>query len=281
MSSDGDGFLDPWLKWGWATRRAAELKSDLDTWSADGTRQEPISHQAEYDARRHCIIWWITESSGYPDRFGLQLGEVVHGYRSCLDHLAWALVKRGTEASRPDSELTSVYYPLATNAAEFTRQIAANNRSPGKLPGVRRADLAIIRRYQPYSGGQRKRRWHCFTALHGMSNKDKHQTIQPVMPIPTGGAFDFSNPRDCEITRRIEKGRAVPLAVGTELTRVYVRKTGPRPRLELDYLVATKPTIPNGIGLYDWLDTTSRHIFELLNEFSGLPPQVRSLAETT
>ena len=63
-----------------------------------------------------------------------------------MDHLAWTLVNRG---KTPASTLSPgaqkrIYFPIYEDRIKFNKAI------PAKLPGVRRADLTVVRRYQPY-----------------------------------------------------------------------------------------------------------------------------------
>jgi len=102
-----------------------------------------------------------------------------------------------------------------------------NSALPTKLPGVRRADIAIVRRYQPYIHEKRKAPNHVFQVLEDLSNADKDQAIQPLVPVPESGSYELlSEPQDCTITRFGGRVKRTTLKEGTELGRIYVRRKG-------------------------------------------------------
>jgi hypothetical protein len=66
----------------------------------------------------------------------------------------WALYKRGTTPNLSKSQERGVYFPIAVTREQFNGWLTGKRP---KLPGVRRADIGVVRRYQPYKGAARYR----------------------------------------------------------------------------------------------------------------------------
>lgn len=103
-----------------------------------------------------------------PVVWGVLIGELIHNFRSALDHLVWELVILETGAP-PVANKTQ--FPVFLTEAGF------NNKRRGEnfLHGVGTEAKAIIKSLQPYSTGEGEDSplWH----LHELSNWDKHRTI--------------------------------------------------------------------------------------------------------
>ena len=175
-------------------------------------------------------------------------GEVVQGFRNSLDHIAWEVVQRGTMENLTSRQEKSVHFPIASTRKAF------NDALHRRLPGVRPADRAIIRRHQPYVTGKRTVAWHCLSTLQTLSNNDKHRTIQPVQILPTGLGFHVTAARDCVPGSRQHGSTAVePLNVGTELGLIRVRRTGPEPHIDVEPTLTTLPATDEHFFLNDWM----------------------------
>src|SRR5258705_166104 len=126
-------FDDPWAKWAWAMSHARTLEDEIND-LADNP-QPLIFGVGQYDSKRHGFRLVALTVDPLPLRWSLILGDIVHGYRSCLDHLAWALVQRGHTPNLSEKKAKLVYFPVATERTVFNKQIVS------MLPGVRRADI--------------------------------------------------------------------------------------------------------------------------------------------
>ena len=266
-----DGLFDSaWFKLGWAVVNAETLEADILVYGVETHGQAPFKTKRRYDAKRHCIILSVAEIDPLPIHWGLQLGDVAHNFRSSLDHLAWALVKRGS-ATLTEAQERRVYFPIAKSPRHF----AAVQKT--MLVGVRRADLAIVRAYQPYKRGKRNLQRHVFSVLDELSNHDKHRTVQPIWSLPDSATWERGDAHDCEITQIVERARRVPLQVDTELARFYVRKTGPNPDIEVKGETTADPAINERVWLRNWIEETVKYTSSLLHEFSEPPPGLEAL----
>jgi hypothetical protein len=265
-------FDDPWLKWLWATENShaldAELKRALQH-ELDSPSTLPFTTAQEYHPEFHGFSVFIDSVRPTPDWWGLWLGDVIHAYRSSLDHLAWILVDRGSTptATLTDTERRKIYFPCAWDRGWF------NSAIKRKLPGCRRADIARVRAAQPYKAGKRRISTHPLTILDTLSNSEKHRTIQPVRRHQETGFYDVSTAVDC-IVRRVKVLPSVELHVGTEIARVYARRTGPNPDIEMKGYMAGTVGVQHGKPVQDFLNETRRYVGGLLAKFSDPPPDL-------
>jgi hypothetical protein len=272
-----DLFDSAWLKWTQAVVNAEVLEDNINTLAGQGVLQMRLGTTQEYDAKRHCII--ITAGPAdvprvFPVHWGLLLGDIVHNYRSSLDHLAWALYKRcGTTVTEKQERF--IYFPLADERIKF------NNSLKSKLSGVRRTDIAIVRRYQPYKTDKRNLDRHVLNVLEDLSNADKHRVIQPIQAVPERAGFKIIRQKDCVVTRWMPRKRRAALEPGTELVRFYVRKTGPEPEIHVEPHFTVDPTVNERFGFEDWGHLTMRYIAQLLSEFAAPPQATRTLLGAT
>lgn len=273
-------FDSPWLKWAQAVVDAEVLEKHINDLAGQGVLQIKIRLAQEYDAKRHCIV--ITAGPEVPRVFpvswGLLLGNIVHNCRSSLDHLAWALYKRGRTPNLTDWQEQGVYFPIATSRDQFNGWI--RGKRP-KLPGVRRTDIAIVRRYQPYTLGKRFVNQHVFRVLDELARADKHRVIQPVQAVPERTRFKVTDVRDCTITRLRPRARRVALEPGAELVRFFVRKTGPNPEIDVEPTFAVDPTVDGRFTFENWANGTLALIKQLLREFAAPPESITTMLRTT
>lgn len=264
-------FDSAWLKWGWAVRHAQALEADLNAYADNPEPKDLYTSRTEYDAKRHCVILRLDTVKPLPPRWGLRLGDVANNFKASLDHLAWVLVHRGS-VTLTTKEKRKVYFPISPSNADFNGRM-----NSGSLRGIRRADRAILRRYQPYARGKRGIVRHCLTPLSRIANDDKHREVRPLWGAPTGGRLEYRNPTDCEITRVPVVAPRVVLQVGAELQRIYVRKTGPNPDIYMEAHLAAKPLLNKHVWLHEWCQTTTGHVHRLLSEFASPPAEIEEL----
>jgi hypothetical protein len=199
------------------------------------------------------------------------MGDVAHNFRSCLDHAAWIVARRGQAPPFTEEQRRAVQFPIVETNAKFNAWMTR------RLRGARRADIAKFRRYQPYQRGARNVPLHCLSILNVLSNADKHRTIQPVWSIANAvklRAYGI----DCDISRMSGPTiRDKPLEINAELVRFYVRKTGPNPDIHMEGDVAVEPGVDFRIPLSQWIAITVEHVGAMLQEFASPPQELQSL----
>jgi len=268
MEHDPRLFESAWLKWAWAKAHAETLKAYLQVWGNDPKRWTRIGMATRYDPKHHRFNVYVMELPSLPIEWSVVIGDIGHNYRSCLDHIAWAIVRRGTKPPDTLSEYdqSRVGFPIYDDRIKFNRGVKT------MLPGARRADIAIVRRNQPYHGGKRRSGRHAFAVLHRLSNEDKHRTIQPTFMSPQAATYHVENALGCTVTR-IPASFLLgePLQVGAQLAPIYVRKTGPtEPYLEMRGQLAVQPAIL-GVLLGEWLVAMEDLVSTILKELADPP----------
>jgi len=270
MKDNPQLFESAWLKWAWAKAHAETLKAYMRVWGNDPNRDTRIGLGAYYSPKHHRFNIYVAEIPALPIEWSVVIGDIAHNYRSCLDHTAWALVERGKTPPGTLSELAQnkIGFPIYVSRDKFNRGLKK------MLPGVGRADIALVRRNQPYHGGKGRSERHMFEVLRRLSNDDKHRTIQPTFMSPQAATYEVADPVDCEVTRiPASFVLAEPLQVGTHLAPIYVRKTGPNPYLPMRGQIAIQPAI-QGVLLIEWLVAMDVLVSDLLRGLSDPPTQL-------
>lgn len=266
-------FDSPWLKWGQAVVHAQTLEAEIDAFRT-GSHPDPLlASRTEYHPKRHGFGVYADRVVPMPMRWGLLVGDIANDFRCALDHLAWALVTRGKtppNTLKPKAA-NQIYFPIYQDRREF------NGSLPGKLPGVRRTDVAKVRRHQPYHYGARNRGRHCLTLLSALNNGDKHRTIQPVWNQPTRIDVAIRDLQDCVVPKLGFRRNPQPLEVGMEITFIRVRKMGSNPHIEVQMRVIAEPSLDNRVSVADWLAQCGGFIARLLVDFSEPPPELLEL----
>src|SRR5512146_1009417 len=263
-------FDSAWLKWAQAIVHAEALQADIEARRSNGAAYPVLAFRTEYQPKRHGFAVIIEDVASIPVRWRLLLGDIANNYRASLDHLAWALVSRGRT---PPGELSgrqekAVYFPIFKDRAEF------NGRLGEMLPGVRRADIAKVRRCQPYHKGASVRPRHALSLLAGINRGDKHRAIQPLWAVSVETVIKVTEMRDCSLSNRPPRIYVGPLNQGAELAFLHARKGGEDPELKVSLDLTAEPTLDGLIGVKEWNAVCGGLIQGFLLELSVPPPEI-------
>jgi hypothetical protein len=265
-------FDSAWLKWGRAVVHQQTLEAEITRFVAESDGTE-LTFGWHYDPKRHGFPVDIAAFDPWPAHWGPILGDVIANFRSALDHAAWAIVQRGRRGATGfplgKPEARDVYFPVVrTDYRDFNREITK------KLVGARRADVALVRRMQPYHRGKRGYRRHAIYILNELSKSDKHRSVQPVQMLAVEGSYTVLHARDCEPTtdRRRPGVRRVKMNVGAEVGVVRVRKLGSSPEVDVDVTIGLSPGITELARLDEWLKVTGSMIRSFLILLGSKPP---------
>jgi hypothetical protein len=282
-------FDSAWAKWAQGVKHFHALQDDIGSFNTHHDRGPVLDARTKYHANRHGFVVAVERIEPIPVSWSLMLGDAANNFRAALDHLAWALTIRGRTA--PGSgrltkrQENAIYFPICQNRAEFNAAIRLppTPKSLLKLPGIRRADSAKLRRHQPYRHGPGMRPFHPLTMLANVNTGDKHRTIQPVWIEPAVIQVQVSKERSCVIgSLGARRWRKKPLKPGTELAYIPARRTGPEPQIEVQVKVAAEPSIGRHITVQEWGARIAARLSIILLGFSE-PPQelIESIADVT
>jgi hypothetical protein len=264
-------FDSAWAKWAQGVRHSHALEEHIDAFSADPDRKPILEGRTEYHSKRHGFVIVVGDIEPIPMQWRLMLGDAANNFRAALDHLAWALVSRGRTppgtGKLKKRQEKAVYFPICEDRRDF------NGSLPVKLPGVRRADLAKVRRHQPYRNGPRVRPFHQLVMLAAVNSGDKHRTVQPAWAEPHEIRINIAKERDCIVRDwKMRHVRKVPLEAGAELAYLAARKTGPDPQIQVQLKVIAEPCIGNHFTFKQWATATAARLSVILSQFAE-PPQ--------
>jgi hypothetical protein len=96
-----------------------------------------------------------------PIRTSCILGDVTHGLRTALDHVAWALARRAQFAG----SRTEVQFPIATDPAAFAK------KRPARVAMFGAAAVDALEQVQPYHDRPG------LSWLSDLNNADKHEAV--------------------------------------------------------------------------------------------------------
>jgi hypothetical protein len=274
--SGGDLFHSAWRKWQRAVLHAEALQADIDDFAVRGERKPVLRARADYEPKRHAFVVRVDQvDRGVPVEWSAVLGDVAFNFRSCLDHVAWALAGRGTvdRDALTERKKRRIQFPLERCSDTFKKRLA-----DGWLPGVEGADLALVRRHQPYMAPKRNQ---ALAVLHSLNNFDKHRELKPALLVPRGVTYEATNLRQCVISRDVTRVRAVAVEKDAEICTIRVRKTGPEPRLDVQLEVALQvalgdlaPVEQKHVTVQEWVEATTRLVSGMLIVLDSPPDDV-------
>jgi hypothetical protein len=125
------------------------------------------------------VVFSIATIPTFTSDHAVLLGDALHNFRSALDHLAWALVKRGRAKLNAKTAKT-IAFPMV--------KVGTNYRSLSEsryLPGVDSKLLTKIERYQPY---RRTSVGRTMRTLGNLSDTDKHRFLIPSFTVEGSGS---------------------------------------------------------------------------------------------
>jgi hypothetical protein len=142
-----------------------------------------------------------------PVRFSVISGEVIHHFRSCLDHIAWHF---SSEEYRQSKDGRFIEFPILDTEPTAENKFSRYDR---KIKGISKPSvLAMIDRLQPYKP------WHDATdhillIIHDMDRFDKHRELAIM---GTGAHVTFDDPELLQkVIRMVEQeGKSFDPAIG-------------------------------------------------------------------
>jgi hypothetical protein len=172
---------------------------------------------------------WMVVDRGVPDlpaSFSARFGDILHNYRSVLDHIAWQLVRHGSSwPLKNDRAKNRVQFPTYDTAVEFDKNVA------GRLPGVSPTVIDYIRqRYEFDARGNPTN--DALLWLARMSNEDKHRSLHTSVGVFRSVESNVEFTRCVPVRWGSPPGRPA-LKAGTKIAHITARITGPNPKMKM------------------------------------------------
>jgi hypothetical protein len=254
-----DALASSWAKFHWASKHMeavnAALKRSLDL------DLHSIAFQTETEPTRKGAIGTVSISSlpRLRDDCGLAVGDVIQNFRAALDHLAWDLVRIGTDPRPKDPK--GVQFPMATNFGSFRSQL------PRRLPGVPAGQRAIIREYQPYRRGIGPT---AIRRLRNFSDSDKHRLFIPTavnMEGITNLSINTSWPL-VSFNYLVKKPQALHL--GTQVLKLEMVRAVGACQVQVKGRVTMFPSVGYGRNIMETLVLIRSTVLEVLGRFEAV-----------
>jgi len=254
-----------WHKLDRAKHHFDELDNRVEAWTNLNTKP-PYEFGKEFDARRDLFTFHVVSVEEMPVEWSLIAGDALTNFRAALDYLAHDLIGRGSEPHRKGK--SGPQFTIGLHYKEFRNAIEK------EMPGITAEHRAIIENYQPYKWDEARDR-HPLALLRTLVNRDKHRKLQLAGVQQVGNNFRAGVVGFHDFTiHRVEPGRifgkapkmVARLKPGAEVARVFGKKTGPNPNVEMGFQSAVTVTFEGGAWLTDTLETIGLAITKLFRE---------------
>ncbi len=255
-----------WLKYGRGQEHANTLKVTVQSWVDAHQGRAAWQPAKRFDTNLDCFIYYVESIELPPIEWSLQIGDLLHNFRSALDHLAWYLVNAGTAA--PPLKPRQVSFPIYDTAAAFKSAVG------NSVPGISAAQQAIIERHQPYHKS-RDPQFHPLALLRDLNNIDKHREIRVIVAQDFGTFSAQVIDQKGFVVERTEPAsdlfailRRYP---GAEIARVYGRVTGDEePSVTMLFQGTTGLALEMGLPTIETLETIETEVADVFNAFEAI-----------
>lgn len=257
-----DVFDSAWLKFGWAIRHEQQLKEENDRFvRADLALQEKVT----YDAGAGELVMAIASIEPLPATISLILADALGCFRQCLDHVAWTMVRRGSQPTKES------YFVIVDHPNEFDNAMAK------RMPGISPADHEVVKGLHEHIWNAADPPGSEILKMRTLNNRDKHRHIQVVNVRPHRLKI-YGELRDCTRAGPLRVVGDPELVSGQEFARIPVNKTGLNPNMRSTGRIETAPAV-DGVPVVDLLNAVadSIHCLVLQRVQPEPPPEVYEL----
>lgn len=206
----------------------------------DSDPYDQIAQQYQRPAETILVVLHLKKRFELPVVLPLIVGDTIYNMRSALDHLAYGLAAAHASATGRSLDVDLVNFPLHIDGGAFSEKGAGTRAISQMSPDVQR----IIKAMQPHLAGD-KAGEHPLGVLNKLSNMDKHRHLvftgyaeiaQQITLLPES--------QDCEIVGLSSEVRIGPFDDHTDVARVLIRVTGPKPQPKLDTYITIDISFP-------------------------------------
>jgi hypothetical protein len=227
----------------------------------------------------NCGIFRTKVRKQPPLEWGPIIGDAAHNWRSALDHIAWQLVKvrgNGETSSRtqfPIFDEDPFVLPGPDDPPELIkRRRRARNRFKEQVKGMCDADVALIKRLQPYNRRQGPK-GHPLSVLARLSNWDKHNELALSGQTLRGYRLRYTNRHNARFNLFDIEPPGL-FVDGTELGRGIFVATGPDATMDVklicEFDIAFQDGPPlDGLGLKEALIKMGYYVSYILLRFKA------------
>lgn len=223
-------------------------------WRAFRDHADAYGVEFKADPEPYCYIVRLKVFKPVPLRLSVIFGEIIHNFRSALDHLACRLVEAhgGTVKNQ--------FFPIYDDPAKFAQEAS------GKLKGVpvSSAVWAVIKDSQPYKRGNAATD-HPLSIVRHFSNGDKHRILNAAYVFPdTANLIDAIDVRSGYLIHICDDlWRNTPLEDGAEVVQLRFDTRGPQPDMQMKGPLPLDVAFGDGQGERGDIGAAHAHISNL------------------
>jgi hypothetical protein len=257
--------------------RGMEHLSVLDSNCRRFVETGPYTVVADFDADQRGYVLRFRQREPVPLIFSTTVGDVIHNFRSALDHVAWLVALRSRRAENLWKEEVArrIAFPITQSPGELHAHWLWSNSNEDVKP--------LLDALQPYHAEDGPKA-HPFWRLNRLWNIDKHRVLHGGFARIDFSSVSFrpwaisieSLPHEVEwrpLTGTVEDGTEVAVVRFQGLPERH------EARLELAgqpsaELLFGHPGLGLGLSVYDFL-VIAGHLAQAMDQFKELPEKSR------
>lgn len=216
-----DRLTGPQLKFAAAHTKIDELQTALVAFAKE-IKSDGFTNDKDSSTGDLVFRFRVTKPTTPDPNWSIQISEIAHLLRSCLDNLAWQLALLNTKEPFRKTE-----YPIFLNRRSKDSSayipdaimIKPGGRAVGKLQSILSKHRAMMEKTQPYHR-RKHREQDPLWILHEMNNADKHKDIHFTNVAQLGNALQFLGGAPSIIAQGLTFRTGVPFEDGAEFLRI-------------------------------------------------------------
>ncbi len=249
-------------------RRANEHLLNLNRAIEGFLERNPYVIVDKFDPETGDYLLWVRVRENTPLEWSTLIGDIVHNFRTALDHLAWQLVKKG--GGNPSGDTA---FPIFSKDPFASKDKRPRERFRKSTKGMHPDDITLIKELQPYQRPEGLDT-DLLYQLSRLSNWDKHRELHLAGQSLEGTTFRINQARDCSVGLKYSRPFGA-FVHGTVVAQFGVVRTGPNPEVDMDIHAALGVAFAEGgpaagMSVRQMLIETSNYVTDVVNKFDEL-----------
>lgn len=254
-------FDSAWYKFDRAYLHLQRLLTETQQFAQSGPGIDPA---VRFDIGSDELVVSAAKVPDPPVSLALTLGDALSCCRQALDHVAWSMVKRGSNPG-----FKKMYFVIEDDQTKFAGLMQS------KMPGVIQSDYDVVSDlHTSCIWSHTPPEESALSRMRILNNREKHRTVQLMASVPSavGVKGTFKN-----CTGKGQPQTVVvpgqPLVSGSDLVRIPINPTGGPPTLEITELAVETVATVDGVSVENLINAVLHDILrEVLEKVQPTPP---------
>lgn len=215
-----DPLTGPLLKLEKTQSKIEGLRSALTAYGND-LKSDGITVKKDPDTGEMVFRLRVTKSTTADPNWSIEISEIAHLLRSCLDNLAWQVALLNTHNPFLRTEYPIYLSRRTTTGSSYIPDAISKTkgRTKGKSQSIHSKHRAMMEKTQPYHRRKCRQRDPLWM-LHTMNNADKHRDIHFTTVANLGNVLQIFGGAPSMIARGLTLRAGIPFEDGEELMRI-------------------------------------------------------------